>query len=52
MPQECFLKKFVDQPFISCSLTFCSISHSKIEEERARTLSESLQVNQSLQELE
>ena len=35
-----------------CSPTFCSLSHNKIKEEGAHALCESLQVNQSLQELE
>ena len=46
------MKRFVEPPLISCSLTFCSLSNNQIEEEGAHEIAAALKVNQSLQELE
>ena len=45
------VKRLVEPPLISCSLTFCSLSGNQIQE-GARVVARALQVNQSLQELE
>ena len=46
------MKRFVEPPLISCSLTFCSLSQNQISDEGARELAAALQVNQGLQTLE
>ena len=45
------VKGFVEPPFISCSLIFCSLSDNQIKE-GAHVVATALQVNQNLQELE
>ena len=45
------VKGFVEPPFISCSLTFCSLGYNQISDEGVRALSEALRVNQTLKEL-
>ena len=45
------VKRFVEPPLISSSLTFCSLSGNKISAEGTRTLAEALHLNQSLREL-
>ena len=45
------VKRFVEPPLISRSLTFCSLSENQIKDDGVRALSEALRVNQSLQEL-
>ena len=45
------VKKFVEPPLISHSLTFCSLSRNQIKDEGVRALYEALQVNQGLQKL-
>ena len=46
------LKRFVESSLISYSLTFCSLSDNHISDKGAHALSEALQVNQSLEDLE